>query len=517
MARILDRRGEPIKAAALTQVFAEPQGSGSRQLWYASAADNLTPARLADILHQARRGNGTAYLTLAEEMEERDPHYASVLGTRRLACAGLPVRVEAASDDKADIERADAVRELINAPAFDELRFDLLDALGKGYSVCEIEWDRSGKTWTPARYLHRDARFFQFDKITGRDLRLRDDSNPDGLILPAYKFIVHTPRLRTGLPIRGGLAFLCAVSYTCKAWTWRDWMSFADVFGMPLRVGKYGPGASKEDVQKLIAAVSNLASDAGAVIPDSMRIEFEKAVNTAGAGEFFEKLANWWDKQISKAVLGQTMTADDGASLSQAKVHDDVRKDLLQADAKALAGTLNRDVIRPWVDLNYGPGNYPQLVIAVEEPEDTKALVEALAALVPLGLQVEQSVVRDKLGLPDPDPSAVLLQAPTSPGLPAFNQALNRETYTPPARKIEVDREDQLATLLAREADPLVGRWIEQIETLVNRAGSLDEIHEGLLALLPDLNADDFARVVQHALAVAGVAGMSDAGDDSHA
>jgi len=517
VATILDHRGEPLRTAALTKIFAEPQGQGARQVWHASAADNLTPARLADLLQQARRGQGMGYLTLAEEMEERDAHYASVLNTRRMACAGLPVRVDALSDDKRDIEIADAVRALVDDPDFDYLRLDLLDALGKGYSVCEIEWNRDGTRWTPERYPHRDARFFQFDKVIGRELRLRDESNQDGLTLPAYKFIVHTPRLRPGMPLRSGLAFLCAVGYMCKAWAWRDWMAFADVYGIPMRVGKYGAGATDKDIKTLIAAVSNLASDAGAVIPDSMRIEFEKAANTAGAGEFFEKLATWWDKQISKAVLGQTMTADDGASLSQARVHDDVRMDLLRADARALSSTLNRDLIRPFVDLNYGPGRYPKLVIEVAEPEDTAALVDAVVKLVPLGLQVEQSVLRDKLGLPDPDEGAELLQAPTPPPplLPGFNRALNKEAAAP--RAVEMDREDQLAGLLAKEADPLVGQWVEQIEALVNRAGSLEEIQDGLLALLPDMDADEFARTVQHALAVAGVAGMADVREDSHA
>jgi len=515
MAQILDHRGEPIRTVALTRIFAEPQGSGVRQVWHASAADNLTPARLADLLQQARRGQGTGYLTLAEEMEERDAHYASVLNTRRMAVAGLPVRVDALSDDTRDIDIADAVRALVDEPDFDYLRLDLLDALGKGYSVCEIEWNRDGKTWTPARYSHRDPRFFQFDKVTGRELRLRDESQQSGLTLPAYKFIVHTPRLRPGMPLRSGLAFLCAVGYMCKAWAWRDWMAFADVYGIPMRVGKYGAGATDKDIKTLIAAVSNLASDAGAVIPDSMRIEFEKAANTAGAGEFFETLATWWDKQISKAVLGQTMTADDGASLSQAKVHDDVRMDLLRADARALSSTLNRDLIRPFVDLNFGPGRYPKLVIEVAEAEDIAAWVDTVTKLIPFGLPVEASYVRDKLGIPDPDPGAALLQTPASPMLPGFNRALNNET-APPPHVVEIDREDQLAGLLAKEADPIVGQWVEQIEELVNRAGSFEEIQDGVLALLPDMDADEFARTVQHALAVAGVAGMSDAGDDSH-
>jgi len=69
--------------------------------------------------------------------------------------------------------------------------------------------------------------------------------------------------------------------------------------------------------------------------------------------------------------------------------------------------------------------------------------------------------------------------------------------------------------MLAKEADPIVGQWVEQIEALVNRAGSLEEIQDGLLDVLPDMDADEFARVVQHALAVAGVAGMADAREES--
>ena len=511
--QIVDHRGEPLRRSDLTREIAAPQSFGVRQAWHPSAANNLTPERLAGLLQQAKLGHAIAYLTLAEEMEERDMHYASVLGTRKLACVGLDVRVDALSDDTRDVEIADAVRALVLEPAFEALRLDLMDALGKGYSAAEIMWDRSGKTWTPSGYEHRDPRFFQFDRVSQRQLRLRDESSlQDGLSLPAYKFIVHTPRLRSGMPIRSGLAFLCAVGYMCKAWTWKDWMAFADVFGMPMRVGKYGPNAREPDIAKLIAAVANLASDAGAAIPDSMKIEFEEAANTAGAADFFERLANWWDKQISKAVLGQTMTSDDGASLSQAKVHNDVRMDLLQADARALAATLNRDLVRPFVDLNYGSGRYPNLLIPVPEPEDIPGLVSALEKLVPLGLEVEQSVIRDKLNLPDPatGKDVKLLQAPATPAMPpALNRAENREAPR--------DREDQLVELLASRADPVVAEWMQQIKALVNRALSLEEIRDGLLGLLPELDERRFAQVMQHALALAGVAGMGDALDESDA
>ena len=74
------------------------------------------------------------------------------------------------------------------------------------------------------------------------------------------------------------------------------------------------------------------------------------------------RLAEWLDRQTSKAVLGQTMTTDDGSSQAQATVHNEVRHDILKSDARQLANTLNRDLIQPYVDLNFGPqpGNRPE-------------------------------------------------------------------------------------------------------------------------------------------------------------
>jgi len=509
--RILGPDGHPIEYDVLREEVAQGGLTGIRQVWHASEANGLTPQRLARILEEATHGSAQAYLTLAEEMEERDLHYASVLGTRKLALAGLDVRVDAASDDAQDVRIADAVREIIELPSFGESLFELTDALGKGYSAIEIVWDSSAKQWMPDRFIHRDPRWFQFDRETGQELRLLDERDPvNGLALAAFKFIVHKPRIRSGLPIRGGLARLAAPGYMCKAWSWRDWMAFADIFGLPMRVGRYGPGATKADISKLMSAVANLGSDAAAVLPDSTRIEFEAAPNTAGAADFFERLAGFWDRQISKGVLGQTMTADDGASLAQAKVHNDVRLDLLLADSKSLQNTLNRMLVRPFVDLNFGPGRYPKLVVQVPDTEDTAALVDALEKLVPLGLEVEQSVIRDKLGLPDPASGAVLLRAPAAAApLPAqLQQAANRELP-------DASTADDQAEQLERAAAPAWENVLQAIEEIVESAESLEDLREKLQAAYTELPREQLGEVLAMAFAAAELAGRYDVAQES--
>ena len=462
---IVDSRGRPIRKNELKRELAAPSLTGVRQVWHGGIASSLTPDRLAMILQAAESNDGHDYLTLAEEMEEREPHYASVLGTRKRAVSGLDVVVEAASDEAADVRLADAVRDLVRDAAFGTLVEDLLDALGKGYSVAEILWHTRGREWWPREYVWRDPRFFRFDQATGQQLRLIDPDNvAEGIPLAPYKFILHRPRLKAGVPLRGGLARLVAVSYMAKSYTLTDWLAFAEVFGMPLRLGRYNASAKPDEVDILRAAVANLGTDAAAILPEGMKIEFEQIANTQGGADLFKGLAEWVDKQTSKAVLGQTMTADDGSSRAQASVHNDVREDIQRADARHLGFTLNRDLVKPFIDLNYGvQRRYPNVRIHVPEPEDLQQLVAALKDLVPLGLKVESSVVSDKLGLPDPAEGAEVLvpegqAAAQGEDQPAVNTARNRESVViedDPDFDAILEAEDDWQVQLAPMIDPV--------------------------------------------------------------
>jgi len=413
----IDHRGTPIQISSLTEDIAHHSITGIRTVWHTSIATTLTPENLANILLAVDdNGDIYEYLTLAEEMEERDLHYHSVISTRRLAVSSLDLVVESVADDAENIKIADFVREVMtDEDTVRELLADQLDALGKGFSVSEIMWNRDESKWVPDKYVWRDPRFFQFDRVTGDILSLRDEANVvDGIPLAAYKFIVHTPKIKSGLKVRGGLARLAAVAFMCKGYSLKDWMAFAEVYGMPLRVGKYGSGASPAQKTELLRAVANIGTDAAAIIPESMQIEFINAMKSGGTASeiIFESLSNWLDRQVSKGVLGQTMTTDDGSSLAQAKVHDNVRGDIVISDAVQLSATLRRDLVKPLVDLNFGPrkrNEYPVVRLVIEEPEDLESLSKSLPPFIDRGLPVEVSVILDKFGLTEPADDAVLL------------------------------------------------------------------------------------------------------------
>jgi len=519
---LYDHLGRPIKTQQLTSELAAPSLTGIRTVWDATVAAGMTPYKLATLLQGAAAGDIYDYLTLAEEMEERDPHYRCELSKRKLAVASLPVTVEAATDAPKDVQLADEVRALVKKAGFRGLLKDQLDAIGKGFSVCEINWSRGAK-WMPTRYDWRDPRFFTFDQASRRQIRLLDESNMmEGIELAPYKFISHLPHLKTGIPIRGGLARVVAWSWMCKNYTVKDWMAFAEVFGMPLRVGKYQPGADKNDIAILKAAVANLGSDAAAVIPESMLIEFIET-KTTGSIDLFKTLADWLDAQVSRAILGQTATTQGtpgklGGDDAQAEVREDIRDD----DATQLSETTNRDLVRPFIDLNWGPQeNYPELIIKAIEPEDIQILITALEKLVPLGLKVEQSVVRDKLGLPDPEEGADCLGPPKVENPSKLDESESDQSKLPVrvnaarnAMEIPGFRftpEQQALEALADQtlAGVDLGANEERILQAVLEADSYEQAMENLLALYPDLEMTSLQQLTERAMVAAELFGRS--------
>jgi phage gp29-like protein len=383
----------------------------------------------------------------------------------------------------------------------------LLDGLARGYSVVELVWDTTATPWTP-RYEWRDPTFFQLDRVTGQQIRLRDGS-ADGQELPPHKFMIHVPDLITGLPIAGGLAMLGVWAFMFKSFSLQDWAAFGEFYGMPIRIGRYDQAHSPEDRAILRQAVAMIGRQAAAILPRGMDLEFIDAAKGAVGPDVFKQLAEYWDAQVSKVILGQTMTADDGSSLAQAKVHNEVRLDILEADAGDVSETLQRDLVAPFIDLNYGRpnhGRYPVIRLLVPDMDDTQQWVGMVTALVDRGMKVGMSTVRDKLGLPDPDADEELLHPPgaaSAPAIPpdrATARATAREATTDPDPLVEALRDELLDGW-----EPVMAPMVDPLVEALRDASSFEEA----LALLPQL-ADrmDLTAFTDH-LATATAAGRA--------
>lgn len=511
--QLLDQWGNPVQRALLTEDVGGPTLSGIRSPIAGYPADGLTPVRLAAILKEADRGDPVRYLELAETIEERDPHYLAVLGTRRRSVSQIDIRVEAASEDAEDTKRADMVREWLKRDELQSEIFDILDCLGKGFSATHIKWQLVGSQYWPERLERRDPRHFRFDRRDLTTPMMIDDTGQEKP-LDAFKFIWATMPAKSGLPLRSGLARVASWGWMFKAFTQRDWAIFCQTYGQPLRVGKYHPTASEKDRNTLFRAVANIAGDCAAIIPEGMVIDFVETGNLSASSDLYKDRADWLDKQISKAVLGQTSTTDaEVGGLGSGKEHREVQEDIERADARSLSALLNRQLIQPWMQLCFGHlDRYPRLVIERPEPEDVAALTDAVAKLVPLGFRVATKQLYDKLGLKEPTDGEDVLAKPEPPTVQVPPPVSPADQYTPALQSEQADALDPVAVLterLAAEAAPAVGAMIDRIAVMVDTARSLEELREMMLIGFPDLSDAELAALLGTAFLTAHLGGRA--------
>ena len=341
-------------------------------------SNGLTPRRLARIFRAADDGDVSEQMELFEELEEKDPHLFSQFQIRKLAVTGLDWEVQPFSGEEQDKTVADFIdKQLKGIESLDDIFIDMLDAIGKGVSVMEIAWGVSPDGSNIIEGIeHVHPKKLIWNSRTD-EMEICTREFPSGVSLPENKFVVHKYKAKSGHTSRNGILRVVSWMYLFKNYDIKDWVAFCEVFGMPLRLGKYSAAASEEDKKALMEAIYSLGSDAAGIVPDSTMIEFIESQKTTSV-EIYEKLARYCDEQISKAVLGQTLSSDSGGgSYAQGKVHNEVRHDLTAADAKALAVTIRRDIIRPLVEYNFGYGvNIPFFTFDCRETEDQKETVE---------------------------------------------------------------------------------------------------------------------------------------------
>ncbi len=376
-----------------------------RDRWSSYPSSGLTPERLARIFRQADSGDVSQQAELFEEMEEKDAHLASQFQIRKLAVQGLGWEVcshEASPKAREIVRFCSAFLE--NLADLDEHILDLLDALSKGYSMMEILWDASEgeATIKSLNWIH-PKRITFFESLSPRILTEEDPIR--GVDPPPFKFVYHRCRARSGYDTRAGIMRVCAWMYLFKNYAVKDWMGFAEVYGMPLRVGKYEPGASRADRDALMQAVRALGSDAAGIISKTTEIEFIEAQKGSSLN-VYESLTSFCDAQMSKAILGQTLSSDPGGrkgegSYALGRVHSEVRQDLIEADCNSLAKTISRQILRPLVGFNFGwDAPVPRFQFLCEPPEDLRSVAEVYKILSELGFQFTREHLSERFKIP---------------------------------------------------------------------------------------------------------------------
>lgn len=473
----------------------------------------LTPGKLARIFKESDQGDVWRQSELFEEMEEKDPHLFSVLQTRKNSVLGLDWEIIPFSKNSVDVNVADFIRKSFEFEGLEDNILDLLDAIGKGFAACEIMWQiKNNQVWVK-ELKWRHQKKFAFDD--DNNLKVYTESNfSRGEELPPYKFVVHKYKARSGHPSRAGILRVIAWMYLFKNYAIKDWVTFAEVYGMPLRVGKYDTGATPEDKETLIQAISSLGTDAGGIISKNTEIEFIAAIR--GTSDIYKTLVSFCNAEVSKAVLGQTLTTEVGerGSYAASKTHDEVRQDLKEADCKALAETLRRDLIHPLVLFNFGPEaaeRLPWIKYHFEEPEDLEAAAKTYSVLISeIGLPVSQEHLYEKFGVPKPGKKDELVTPPDKQlalknvQVPLSNSTLYLPSMVPARSQAPLDR---LADRCLELSEKPLEIMIEPLLKAIQEAGSLEEVKTKLPEIYRNMNETEWEELLGQAMFIADLYG----------
>lgn len=516
--KIVDRWGRPIES----DVLDEPQTQSDAKLanLYREFADHpssgLTPAKLARIMVDAEQGDIKAQCELAEDMEEKDAHIQSELGKRRMALQGVPWLIKPPRNaTAAEVRDAEFITELMEDVTWlDDAIFDMSDATLKTFSNIELGWEYSDKTHYIQDVYHREPSWFMTHPEDRNQLRLRDGSY-EGAELQPFGWISHRAKAKSGYLSRRGLVRVLAWPFLFKNYSVRDLAEFLEIYGLPIRLGRYPEGATEPEKMTLMRAVMSIGHNAGGIIPKGMDIDFQNAAE-GQSGPFMDMIA-WCEKSQSKAILGGTLTSQaDGKTSTNAlgNVHNEVREEIRDFDLKRIAATLTRDVIYPLYALNgksyQSPRRVPRFEFDVTEAEDLKHLSESLPGLVNIGMKIPIQWAHDKTQIPmakdGEDVLGAAQPAPIKPKHGAPAQAALKASE-------QIDVVDEQVATLHRETGLLLDAMIEPVRELVENATSLKQLRDDILGLAGQIGIDELGEVMAQAMAAAELAGVNDVQD----
>ena len=408
----------------------------------------LDPAKLGNAMRRADSGDHVAQQEIFSACLE-DAHVHSVFSkrTRRVLSRTLHI-IPAIEDDERSQAAADLVREMVLGDAgrpgiagWRQALRDLSEAVFRGFALSQIVWQADGARWRPARLRWWDQR----DCVLGGGWMARTDYDADevrvitdaqrtnGEALEPNQWVLHVQKARSAPLARAALGRMVVWWWLFKKFGTKDWMIFCDRYGMPLRLGKYPRGAQDDERAALYRAVLSLGKDGGAVLPEGTAIEF---VEAATRGELpYPPMIETCDFQISKAILGGTLTTDAGdrGARSLGEVHERNETDIANDDGHGLSETLRQQLFAPIVGFNLG-WDYPVPYCEFPSEEQENLLERAQRDKIlakDLGLPIAKRQMYDVYGIEEPGADDEVLAPPKPQPSPFARGAAGDEDQEP--------------------------------------------------------------------------------------
>lgn len=276
-------------------------------------------------MQQARMGNRRTLLGLYEQAVQ-DAHLASVMQQRTLATLSRPFVFSGTSGS----EMPDAFQ----GRWFHEFLRLALRAIFYGPGLIQLgppqpEGGFASASSVPELLLYPDNE--EVEAEGGRRIRYSEAPYADWAV-------------PVGSSVEPGLLARAVPLVVAKQQAIAGWNHYLEVFGMPFRLA-HTDLRDPAQISRMKEMLSQMGSAGWAVFDLEDKIEFVQMHTGTGSQRGYEELCRFADEQLSKLVLGQTMTTDQGGSLAQAQVHERTGQSVFRADALRIEELVNGELL----------------------------------------------------------------------------------------------------------------------------------------------------------------------------
>ena len=425
-----------------------------------------------------------------------DPHIWACMQSRKSGITSMEWDI---NRGKTKSNQAKTIAKIFQDLDIYKIISEILDAPFWGYQPLEIIWQKSGNLILPVDIIGKPPEWFAFD--SENKLRFISKTNrQNGQIIPEYKFLCPQYNPSYNNPYGERVLSRCFWPATFKKGGLKFWVTFTEKYGMPFLIGKHPRQNDSDATEELAEKLENMVQDAIAVIPDDSSVEIQEAGGKGASADIYEKLIQHCNQEISKAILGQTLTTEvgDKGSYAASKTHQDVRKDIIDADKRLVKKTLNQLVF--WIcELNFSSGDLPYFDLWQEEDVD-KALAERDEILSRTGVKFTQKYIQKAYGLEDEDFEIMksVIENKQSAQLAQFAEDL-------PDGQNDID--NLIASFSADELQNQIDPLLAPVMKLIQNARSYEEVMEAIAEQYPNMDDAKFQETLARAIFISDIYG----------
>lgn len=247
--------------------------------------------------------------------------------------------------------------------------------------IRDKEWFEHVIQWAHESIYHGHSLIWikELDKNGIKKVELIDR----GLVIPEHHVLLYDYDATEGIDLSDvadillfaqfynpvGLLEKAAVYCILKRHSWGSWDEFEELFGIPIRIAKIA--SQSETVKNEVAGwLEEMGSAPFGVFPIGTEVEIKENTKTDAFNVFFKKIEAL-DKELSKLVLHQTMTTENGSSKAQGSVHENTLEEVIYADEKKMLSFLNNRLLTAMRNLGYAiPENAKIIVEQTTNPKE---------------------------------------------------------------------------------------------------------------------------------------------------